>query len=90
LLDLKDLVAPQPVDCLVAGDPRDPCAGIVGDPIGRPALESDDERLLDGVSGKVEVAQDADQTGDRPSRLMPEQAVDDLVRGLYDPVVAPV
>ena len=89
-LDLKDLVAPQPVNRLVAGDPRDPCAGIVGDTIGRPALESDDESLLDRFSGKVEVAQDADQTGDRPSRLVPEQAVDDLIGALYEPVVAPV
>ncbi len=28
--------------------------------------------------------EDADQTGDRPSRLVPEQAVDSLGRALYD------
>jgi hypothetical protein len=31
---------------------------------------------LHGLLGKVEVAEDADQRGDRPSRLAPEQAID--------------
>jgi hypothetical protein len=41
-------------------------------------LERDHERLLDRLLGEVEVAEDADQGGDRPSRLAPEQAIDDI------------
>jgi hypothetical protein len=89
LLHLKDLIAPQPVDRLVARYPRNPRARLIGDPVDRPALECDDERLLDSISGKVEVAQNADQTGDRPSRLVPEQAVNGLMGSLYERVVAP-
>ena len=51
--------------------------GIVRYAVDRPALERDDERLLHRLLGGVEVAEDADQGRDRPSRLVPEQAVDD-------------
>jgi hypothetical protein len=54
----------------------------------RPALERDYEGLLDRLLRGVEIPQDPDQTRDRPSRLVPEQAVDDLIgRGVYDAVV---
>ena len=65
---------------------RSPCCGrrvviqapgLSGTPSLGPALERDDERLLDRLLGEVEVAEDADQGGDRPPRLVPEQAVDD-------------
>jgi hypothetical protein len=42
----------------------------------RPALERDDERILDGLLGAVEVAEDAGEDRDRLPRLAPEQAVE--------------
>jgi hypothetical protein len=84
LLLLSEPLAPQPVDRLVAGDARDPGAGVVGDAVGRPPLERDDEGLLDRLLGGVDVTEDADQARDRPSRLVPEQAVDELFGALYE------
>ena len=55
--------------------------GLSGSPRVRPGLEGGDERVLDGFLGEVEVAEDADQRRDRPSLLLAEQAVDDLVQG---------
>jgi hypothetical protein len=77
---------PQPVDRAVARNPGDPGARVVRQPVRRPALERDDERLLDRLLGEVEVAENADQRRDRPSRLTPEQAVDDssLIGGPRD------
>jgi hypothetical protein len=79
-------LAPQTIDRAVAGDPRDPGARVVGGAVGRPALECDDERLLNRLLGEIEVAEDADQRRDRPPRLAPEQAVDDsgLILGARD------
>jgi hypothetical protein len=42
----------------------------------RPALQRDEERLLDRLLGELEVAQRPREGGDRPSRLAAEQAVD--------------
>jgi hypothetical protein len=47
-------------------------------------LERDDERLLDRLLSRVEVAEDPDQGRDRPSGLVPERAVDDPGRSLYE------
>ena len=84
-------LAPQPVDRLVAGDAGDPGARVVGDAVVGPALERDHERLLHRLLGEVEVAEDPDQARDRPSRLVPEQAVDDLIGGplMASPVGGP-
>ncbi len=72
----------EPVDRPVAGGRRDPRAGVVRDaPLG-PDLQGGDERVLDRLLGEVEVAEDADERRDRPSLLLPEQAVDELVGGL--------
>ena len=57
-------------------------AGVVRDAADRPRLERGDERVLDRLLGEVEVAEHADERRDRPSLLLAEQAVDDLVRGL--------
>ena len=54
--------------------------GLSGTPRDGPALEGDDERLLDRLLGEVEVAEDADQRCDRPALLLAEDAVDDGVR----------
>jgi hypothetical protein len=41
-----------------------------------PALQCHEEGLLDRVLGELEIAEDADEGGDRPPRLAPEQTVD--------------
>jgi hypothetical protein len=73
------LLAPQPVDRAVAGRGDDPGRRIVGDAARGPALERDEECVLDRLLGTVEVAEDAGEDGDRLPRLAPEQAVDDDV-----------
>jgi hypothetical protein len=75
--------AAQPVDRLVPGDAGDPCARVRRYAVPRPALDGDDERLLNGLLGRVEVAQDPNEGGDRPSRLVPEQTVDNTNGLLY-------
>ena len=79
----QGLLAAQPVDRLVPGDAGDPGAGVRRYAISRPALEGDDERVLDGLLGPVEVAQNANESGDRPSGLVPEQTVDNSNGLLY-------
>ena len=75
--------AAQPVDRLVPGDAGDPCARVRRYAVPRPALQGDDECLLDCLLGRVEVTQDANEGGDRPSRLVPEQTVDNAYGLLY-------
>jgi hypothetical protein len=43
----------------------------------RPALEGDCERVLHGVLGELEVAEDADEDGDGTTPLLAEERVDD-------------
>jgi hypothetical protein len=76
-------LSPEPVDRLVPGDPGDPRTGVGRYAVPRPALEGDDERFLDRLLGVVEVAENANEGRDRPSRLVPEQTVDDPARLLY-------
>ena len=68
-------VAPQCVDQSSMRRRRDPRRRIVGHAAFRPALERDQERILHGLLGAVEIAQDARQQRDRLPRLAPEQAV---------------
>ena len=76
-------VAPaKPVDRAVPRGRRDPGPGVVRHATLRPRLDGRDEGVLDRLLGEVEVAQDADQRGDRPALLLAEQAVDQLVGGL--------
>jgi hypothetical protein len=79
----QGLFPAQPVDRLVPGDAGDPRARIRRYAVARPALQGDDERLLDGLLGRVEVTQDANEGGDRPSRLVLEQTVDNSYGLLY-------
>ena len=58
--------------------------GFAGGPSRGHRSSAVEPRLLDRVLGEVEVAEDPDQGGDRPSRLSPEQAVDGSGVGLYD------
>jgi hypothetical protein len=87
-LELPQLVeiaalAAKPVNRAVAGGPDDPGAGIGREPVARPALERNRERVLDGLLREVDVAEDPDQGRDRPPGLAPEQAVDDRFRPGY-------
>ena len=45
---------------------------MLREPVARPALRGDRERLLDGVLGEVEVAERADQDRDRAPELFAE------------------
>ncbi len=65
----------QAVDTAVARGGRDPRPGIGRDAGHRPTLDGGQERVLDGLLGKVEVAQDADQRGDRAPMLLAEDAL---------------
>ena len=75
----QDPPAPDPIDRPVASSRRDPGSGVARHAPSRPRLEGSDERVLDGFFGKVEVTEDADQGGHRPSLLLAEQAIDDGV-----------
>ena len=51
----------------------------------REVIERHEERVLHRLLGAVEVAEDVGENGDRPSRLAPEQAVDeDVLRPRQD------
>ncbi len=66
--------------------------GLCRDAAVGPDLECGDERVLHRLLGEVEVAEDADERRDRPSLLLAEQAVDDVVGGggvEVQPAVAP-
>jgi hypothetical protein len=69
-------LAAQAVDRAVARGAHDPAAGVGRDSVARPAFHRRGECLLNGLLGQVEVAENPDQGGDRPSRLAPEQAID--------------
>ena len=55
-----------------------PCAGVRGRTGARPALGGDRERLLRGLLGEVEVAEEADQRGDDAAPLVAEDLLEDL------------
>ena len=83
-LHLERALAAQPVDRAVAGDPGDPGARVVGQPVARPSFERNHEGVLNRLLGEVEVAEDADQARDRPPRLASEQAVERPFTNRYD------
>ena len=58
-------------------------AGLSRRPVARPALERHHEGVLHRLLGEVEVAEHADEGGDRPPRLAPEQAIDVLCGQAY-------
>jgi len=64
------------VDCLVAADIDQPCARI-GRQIGRvPALQRDGKSFLQCVLGEIEIADETDQGGKRPPRLVAKYLFD--------------
>jgi hypothetical protein len=81
-------LAAQPVDRAVAGRGQDPRGGAGGHAGRRPALRRHRECVLHRLLGEVEIAEEADEGGDRPSRLAPEQAVEILARSGYEALAA--
>ena len=70
-------IAVNAVDGPVAGHRREPCARVCGDAVARPALGGDRERLLRGLLGDVEVAEEADERSEDAAPLVPEGLVED-------------
>jgi hypothetical protein len=70
-------LAPQPIDGPISCRGDDPRSRILRDAARRPGAKSVEECLLYRLFSKIEVAEDADKGRDRPSLLLPEQAVDD-------------
>ena len=83
-------VAPQAIDRAVACGGQDPGTGVVGQPVAGPALNGLYEGFLNRVLGQVDIAEDANEGGDRPPRLPPEQAVDGLLGRPYDRASTPL
>src|SRR5207248_514712 len=69
-------LTPQTIDGPLAGGGRDPATGIGRQAIRRPPAQRDGERLLDRVFGNVDVAENADQGGDRPARVLAKDLAD--------------
>jgi hypothetical protein len=65
-------VPAQPVDRPVARGRQEPGPRVVGPALARPALGGDRERLLGGLLGDVEVAEEADQVGEDAPPLVAE------------------
>jgi hypothetical protein len=68
--------APDAIDGLVPGRLDDPRAGDVGDAGGRPLLDGGGERVLGGLLGEVELADEPDQGGDDPAPIRAIDGVD--------------
>jgi hypothetical protein len=69
-------VAAKAVDCPVTRCSRQPGARIGWDPVARPALGSDRERLLRGFLGEIEVAEKANQRGQNSAPLLAEEELE--------------
>ena len=69
-------LAPDPVDRAVARGRDQPPGGARRHAFARPALGGDRERLLGGLLGEVEVAEEADQRGEDPPPLLAEDLLD--------------
>ena len=75
-LPRQRLVAAQPVDRAVAAGRDQPRAGIRRDALARPPLGGHRERLLGGLLGEVEVAEEADQRRQNTSPLVAEDLLE--------------
>ena len=69
-------LAAQAVDRAVAGGDRQPRARIGRRAVARPALCSSRERLLRGILGEIEVAEEADQAGEDAAPLIAEDLLE--------------
>jgi hypothetical protein len=79
---LSASLAAEAVDRSIAGGGGDPAARVRRQAVARPCAQGDGERLLDCVLGEVDVAEGADQGGDRSAGLLAE---DPANRGLVEP-----
>jgi hypothetical protein len=70
-------LAADAVDRAVARGRDQPDGRTGGDPVARPALGGDRERLLRGFLGEVEVAEEADQRGEDAAPLLAEDLLED-------------
>ena len=68
------------VDGPVAGGGDDPTGGTRRQTVGGPPFECDLERVLDRFFGDIDIAEEADQAGDRTPRLAAEHTAD--LRGI--------
>ena len=75
-LPLEGPLAPDPVDRAVASRGRQPGAGVVRHTVDGPALQRGRHRVLKGVLGEVEVAEDADQAREHAPPLGAEDALE--------------
>jgi hypothetical protein len=73
---LSASLAAETVDRSIAGSGRDPAAWVGRQSVARPGAQGDGERLLDCVLGEVDVAEGADQGGDRSAGLLAEDPAD--------------
>ena len=70
-------VSPDPVDGPVARGRHQPGPRVVRCPVARPALRRDRERLLSGLLGELEAAEEADQVGEDAAPLVAEDLLED-------------
>ena len=75
-LGLQRALAPDAVDGAVAPGGHQPGHRVLGRPLARPPLGRDRERLLGGLLGEVEVAEEADQGREDPAPLALEDLLD--------------
>ena len=69
-------LAADDVDGPVARRDHEPGAGILGHAVAWPGFQGAHDGVLDGVFGEVDAAGDADERGQDPGALLPDQARD--------------
>ena len=72
-------LAAEVIDGSIAGGRRDPAARVRRQAVDGPLPQGEGEGLLDRVLGEVDVAEDADQGGHRPTGLLAEDPADQRV-----------
>jgi hypothetical protein len=70
-------VAADAIDRAVASRRHEPGARVGRRPLSRPPFGGNGERLLGGLLGDVEVAEEADQAGEDAAPLVAEDLVED-------------
>jgi hypothetical protein len=77
-LRLERAIAADAVDGAVACRRQEPRSRIRGSTFARPTLGRDRERLLGGLLGEVEVAEEADEAREDTSPFVAEDLLEDL------------
>jgi hypothetical protein len=75
-LPCEGALSPEAVDRAVAGGREDPGGRVLRASALRPPLERRGERVLDGVLGPLEVAQETSEDGDGTTPFVAEDALD--------------